>query len=287
MGPIIIHGPTTAPYDEELAPMMVHEYHHVNAYEAFHNALTAPVAPQAEMITVNGQGRNNKLGTGSLFQQTLQKNKKYLLRITNSAVDFHFHFSIDNHPLQVVSVDYVPVEPFWVNSISVGIGQRYGVIINTNQTASANGKYWMRTEYFAGSPADSSFCQFDQENFPSSQPDTQRVGIFSYQGAGSGDPKTSRWPETVGCKDPVFKPILKWKVTAPQNDVLKNALYGGLDQSREFHGAFRWTLAETPMWLNYSNPTIANLDNTNWNSELTLQPCKLPFQSVHTKILQN
>ncbi|KAF1978938.1 hypothetical protein BU23DRAFT_191023 [Bimuria novae-zelandiae CBS 107.79] len=271
-GPVIIHGPSTANWDEEFAPIMVHEWHHASAYDAFRESVTAPAPPQADLITLNGVGRNNELGTGSYFQQTFEKNKKYLIRITNSAVDFHFHFSIDNHMLQVVSVDYVAIEPFWTESLSVGIGQRYGVIVHANQTASANGRYWMRTEYFDGDPADSTFCQFPHANFPPNQTDTQRVGIISYKGAGSGDPKTTRWPVTVGCEDAVFKPYFKWNVTPPQNDAIKQAQYIGLDQSNEFHGAFRWTLAEQPQWLNYSNPTLLNLANTSWDSDYVLKP---------------
>lgn len=256
---------------------MVHEWHHISAYDAFTESLTSPAPPKADLITLNGIGRNNELGTGSYFQQTLEKNKKYLLRITNSAIDFHFQFSIDNHMLQVVSADYVPIKPFWTNSLSVGIGQRYGIIVHTNQTASDNGKYWMRTEYFDGNVRDSTFCQFPQANYPPNQTDTQRVGILNYKGAGSGDPKTSRWPVKVGCKDHYFEPYLNWNVAPPENDVLENAHYVGIDRSKEVHGAFRWVMAEQPQWLNYSNPTLLNLANTTWNSEYVLQPCKLSF----------
>jgi FtsP/CotA-like multicopper oxidase with cupredoxin domain len=280
---VIVHGPSTANWDEEFAPIMVHEWHHANSYDAFHESLSSPSPPKADLITLNGIGRNNELGTGSYFQTTFEKDKKYLLRITNSAVDFHFHFSIDNHMLQVVSVDYVPIKPFWTNSLSVGIGQRYGVIVHANQT-STNGKYWIRTEYFDG-PQDSSFCQFPQPNFPPNETDTQRVGILSYKGAGSGDPKTTRWPVTVGCKDIVFEPHIRWTVTPPQNDVLKNAHIIGLDRSKEKHGAFRWVLGEQSQWLNYSNPTLLNLAATTWASDYVLQPCKLPianYQNVRT-----
>ncbi|KAK7186616.1 Laccase-2-like protein 4 [Paraphaeosphaeria sporulosa] len=273
-GPVVIHGPSTANWDEELAPIMVHEWHHASAYDAFHDSMFSPAPPKADLITLNGIGRNHELGIGAYFQKTIEEGKKYLFRITNSAIDFHFHFSIDNHLLQVVSVDYVPIKPFWTNSLSVGIGQRYGVIVHTNQTASANGKYWMRTEYFDGNVKDSTFCQFPQQNYPPNQTDTQRVGVLSYSGAGPGEPTTTRWNATVGCKDPVFEPHLKWRVTPPQNDVVKNARYVGIDRSKEMHGAFRWLLAEQPQWLNYSNPTLLNIANASWNSEYVLEPCK-------------
>lgn len=278
MGPVVIHGPSTSNWDVELAPIMVHDWHHANSYEAFHDSLTSPSPPKIDLITLNGVGHNNELDTGSYFEQVFEKNKKYLMRITNSAVDFHFHFSIDNHMLQVVSVDYVAIEPFWTNSLSVGIGQRYGVIVHANQTASANGKYWIRTEYFDGNRADSTFCQFPQANFPPNQTDTQRVGIIRYNDSCSGEPQTSRWPVTVGCKDHVFTPHFKWNVTPPQNDAIKEAQIIGIDRTKPYHGAFRWTLAEQPQWLNYSSPTILDLGNTTWESDYVLRPCK-PLQT--------
>jgi FtsP/CotA-like multicopper oxidase with cupredoxin domain len=275
---VVIHGPSTANYDAEIAPFVVHEWHHATAYDAFHQSLVTSIPPQADMITVNGIGRNNVLKTGSYFQTTFEKDKKYLLRIVNAAVDFHFQFSIDNHMLQVVSADYVPIKPFWTKSLSVGIGQRYGVIVHTNQTSS-NGKFWMRTEYFDGSndPLEANFCQFPQNNFPPNETDTQRVGIVSYKGAGSGDPTTTRWDVTVGCEDTVFEPQVKWSVTPPQNDVMQYAHIVGLNKYNESHGAYRWILDEQSQWLDYDNPTLLDLANTTWNPERVIQPCKLPL----------
>ena len=269
---MVIHGPSTANWDEEFAPIMVHDWHHADAYEAFTESLTASSPPKADLLTLNGVGRNHELGTGSYFEQTFEKDKKYLLRIVNSAIDFHFHFSIDDHVLQVVSVDYVPIEPFWTNSLSVGIGQRYSFIVHANQTSSANGRYWMRTEYFDGSRGDSNYCQFPKENFPPDQTDRLRVGILNYSDAKSGDPETSRWPVTVGCKDTVSTPRVKWKITPPQNDVLKHAHHVGLDRNTQHHDAFRWTLGEQPQWLDYGNPTLLNLENKTWDAEYVVKP---------------
>ena len=271
---MLIHGPKTANYDLEAPPILVHDWHHLSAYKAFTSSLTSPTPPAADTIVLNGVGFNLEKQTGSYFQQTLEKNKKYLFHVVNTAVDFHFHFSIDNHMLQVVSADYVPIEPFWTNSLSVGVGQRYGIIITTNQTASANGKYWIRTDYASGNIKDSTWCQFEQPHFPINQTDTHRVGMISYAGAGSGNPATSRWDVQPDCKDPIITPHVKWTVTAPQNDIIENAHTVGLERDVESHGAFRWQIAPMSMWLNYSNPTILNLDNSTWNPEYAVIPGK-------------
>ncbi|KAL9101251.1 MAG: hypothetical protein Q9187_009265 [Circinaria calcarea] len=46
------------------------------------------------------------------------------------------------------------------------------------------------------------------------------------------------------------------------------------------HGNFsRWAIGEHPLWLNFSNPTILNLNNTNWDPELVVVPENLKDDS--------
>lgn len=273
--PLLIHGPTTADWDEEWTPIIVADWYHANAYEAFHRSLQGP--PPADSILVNGTGKS--AAGGQYFEQTFEHDKKYLIRVVNGGTDFHFQFSIDNHMLQVVTADLVPIEPFFTNSLSVGIGQRYSIIVHANQTAATDGKYWMRTEYAAGA------CQLNQPNFPANQPDTQRVGIIKYADAtGDADPSTSRWPVTVGCADPPITPHINWTVTKPAKDVLKNAHYAGLDLTGPVHGAVRWELKPTPMFLNFTDPTLLHMDDSTWQApvEYAVEPCKYAhYYSTH------
>lgn len=48
--------------------------------------------------------------------------KKYLLRLINAATDTAFIFSIDEHKMKVIGADLVPVEPYDMESIYIGIG---------------------------------------------------------------------------------------------------------------------------------------------------------------------
>lgn len=43
--------------------------------------------------------------------------------------------SLDNHPFQVITSDFVPIKPYSANWIFVAIGQRYDVVITANQTS--------------------------------------------------------------------------------------------------------------------------------------------------------
>ncbi|KAF2847323.1 multicopper oxidase, partial [Plenodomus tracheiphilus IPT5] len=267
--PIVIHGPHSANWTEEWAPIIVADWHHKASYNAFHELFEGRVPP-TDSILVDGTGRHyndNGTFTGELFQQSFEEDKKYLIRIINGATDWHFHFSIDNHILTVIAADYVAVKPYNVTSLSIGVGQRFSVIVHAKPTASSpNGKYWLRTEYTTDNQ-----CQFEIPTVPVNNTDRQRTGIISYNNAGGGEPLTNRHNVTVGCEDVLnLEPVVPWTVSAPENqhDLADNTYHAGLDPSTPFRGnLFRWKIKEKPMWLNFSDPTILNLENSTWNPE--------------------
>ena len=61
--------------------------------------------------------------------------KRYLLRLINTSFDSTFIFSIDNHWLQIIGADFVPIEPYYNTSVLIGIGQRYHVIVEADPVA--------------------------------------------------------------------------------------------------------------------------------------------------------
>lgn len=280
--PLLIHGPHTDEWEKEWSPIIISDWYHENAYEAFAEALGVRTPPPIDALVVNGTGKNYNTSTGEYYENTFVPGNKHLIRVINGGTDFHFHFSIDNHVLKVVSADLVPIVPFYTNSLSVGIGQRYSVIVEANQTISENGAYWMRAEYNSSAAVG---CTLSQQNFPDltlgedPQRVRQRVGIVRYGTNSTGEPTTLRWTDPVGCSDPVFEPHVKWNVTAPQNDIGPNTYFTGLGEFA--HGFQRWEVADKPLWLNFSDPTLKNLQNTTWNPEYAVQPCKHSISSSY------
>lgn len=49
--------------------------------------------------------------------------RRYLLRLINTSVDTTFVFTIDNHWLKVIAADFVPIHPYVVDHVVVGIGR--------------------------------------------------------------------------------------------------------------------------------------------------------------------
>lgn len=176
--------------------------------------------------------------------------------------------------MTVVSTDFVPIEPFNTTSLSVGIGQRYSVIIEAKpETPSSNGKYWLRTEYNT-----TNACNQELTGAATTA-NIDQSGIISYDDATGDDlPTTTRHDNPVGCADmPMesLKPMLKWTVSDPQNDPGNFTFEAGLDvtNTNKWHGAvFRWSITDTPLWLNFSDPLLLNLNNQN-NPEYAVIDC--------------
>ena len=118
--------------------------------------------------------------------------KRYLFRIINTSFQSTFIFSIDNHLLQVVSTDFVPIFPYSTKSISVGIGQRYNVIVEADPLndeaggVSKDGNYWIRTHIANCGPSNETI------NY-------NTTGILRYNKTSTVDPTSREWTVSRNC----------------------------------------------------------------------------------------
>lgn len=263
-GPLLIHGPSSANWDEEWAPVLMTDWIHESAFELFQTELDE-IPPTADSLLLDGQGHytcnssdTHCVGTGSYFNRTFVAGKRYLIRIINASTATHFIFSIDNHAMQVISADLVPIQPYNTTTLAVAIGQRYSIVVEANpDTPTSDGNYWIRTV----SPVCSNGA-YDTANYT--------TGIIRYNGNSTALPSSTAYDFATVCADEPYAsliPIVPWTVGQPQNNVTNNTYEIGLDLTQKFHGYIRWDILNQPMWLDYSNPTILNLDNTTWNPE--------------------
>lgn len=175
-------------------------------------------------------------------------------------------FSIDNHTLQIVSADFVPIHPYQNTSVLVTIGQRYNVIVEANDPLDSDGSYWVRAwrancfKNFIGNPG------------------YETTGILRY-GDSTNLPQTQPWNDiALACSDETYSslvPIVPWTVEQPANDPTGHI---GQNFSAEFKGKQNtiYPLAKfaveehdgefDPLQTSYQDPTILNLNYTGeWN----------------------
>ncbi|RKF54724.1 Laccase-1 [Golovinomyces cichoracearum] len=138
-GGIIINGPATANYDEDKGTMILSDWSQTTSNVfALEAQRTGP--PQFDSGLINGTNVFN--GQGSRFRTKFVAGTSYRLRIVNAAADTHYRFTIDDHIMTVISSDFIPIEPFNATNLSIGMGQRYDVIVYTKKETKGN--FWMR-----------------------------------------------------------------------------------------------------------------------------------------------
>lgn len=284
-GPLTIHGPSSADWDEAVSPPLI-------MTDWFHNSASSVVSggdSGGEDILLNGRGDitkfNNQTANTTEIRSPLTIHfekprpgrgcKKYLLRVINTSFSTTFVFSIDNHLLQVASADFVPIQPYHNTSILVGIGQRYNVIVEANpldkqHPLDPDGNYWIRTQIAS--------CFGNAEGSPG----YDQTGILRYDASSTEDPTTHKWHDvSLACSDETYTslhPILPWTVKEPSNGQLNQALgsrYGEnfdvwlkspADRGRDYPLA-KWTMdtagKNASMRVNYSDPIFLHLNPEN------------------------
>lgn len=278
-GPMLIHGPTSANWDQAWTPVLISDWSHRSAFQVFQIELGSPpqgikpADPAVQSVLLNGTGNYTQCSSSNpcipekdrkpTFSKIFQKGKRYLIRLINSSTESGFIFSIDNHLLEVITTDLVPIKPFKNESIHIGIGQRYSVIVEADPSAptQADGNYWIRTIVSEGC---GNITNYDNQ-----------TGIIRYDPESNAFPSSTQANINLTCADPPVEslvPVVPWAVdNHAVNNVLDDTFEANLD-STPTHNYTRWDLTDTPLWLNFSNPTILNLDNTTFNQEYAVIP---------------
>jgi len=124
-GGIIINGPATSDYDEDLGVLFLNDWDHQTVDELYYSAETNG-PPTLDNGLINGTNvygdDDDSSQTGSRFTTQFTSGTSYRIRLVNAAVDTHFKFSIDNHTLTVIATDLVPIVPYTTEILNIGMG---------------------------------------------------------------------------------------------------------------------------------------------------------------------
>lgn len=121
---------------------------------------------------------------GSRFETSFVAGTSYRIRLVNGAADTHFRFTIDNHTMQVIASDFVPIVPYNTTSVSIGMGQRYDIIVTATETT---GDFWMRS--------------IPQESCSDNDNVDNILGIVRYDTTSTADPTTTAYDLEDSCDD--------------------------------------------------------------------------------------
>lgn len=253
-GPIMINGPATADYDEHLGALFLSDWDHGTAAEMWESIEKYGLFPTIPNGLINGtntfdcSGSTNDacLGTGKRFELTFTPGKKYRIGLVGTQADGFFRFAIDGHNLTVISNDLVPVIPYVTDSVVLGGGQRYDIVVEALPANEAVGSYWMRSI-------------LESCNIILNSNGNNIKGIVRYEGVGdsTAEPTTtisSTVPNT--CYDTSLSSLVpylnKTVGSATSEDSLSVGWYydilGGL--------VYHWTINSQALELDWTEPTL-------------------------------
>lgn len=122
-GAIVINGPATASYDVDSGPILLTDWSHTPVDELYSDALTkGPPSISNGLINGTNTWTDEGVVVGKRFELPVDAGSTYRLRLINGAIDTHFKFSIDNHSITVIAMDFVPIKPYNTTVLDIAMG---------------------------------------------------------------------------------------------------------------------------------------------------------------------
>ncbi|KAH8800491.1 multicopper oxidase-domain-containing protein [Xylogone sp. PMI_703] len=272
-GPMIIHGPKTIPYDIDKGPILLTDYYHqpyLDIIEGVVGTDKAFAVPSSDVNLINGR---NNFNCSSLPPEDhtpcksdagipnfrFSPGKVHRLRLINTGAEAIQKFTIDGHNMTVIANDFVDVEPYETQVVTLGVGQRTDVLV----TGLPNGKgaYLMRSSIAACSS--------------SKNPDA--TAIVYYQHEAISKPVTTKpWPAWVDsvkntCVNDDLNKTIPWYPIEPDPVTVTETIDITYGQNETGH--WLWFMNKSSFRANYNAPILllSNLginsypDDPEWN----------------------
>ncbi|KAI1106479.1 putative multicopper oxidase [Jackrogersella minutella] len=234
-GGIIINGPCSAPYDEDKGVLFLNDWFH-NTTDALWSTAKAGLPPTAQNGLING---TNVYGDGGKrFETIFTGGKRHRIRLVNGAIDTHYKFMIDNHKMKVVAADLVPIEPYTTDVLSIGIGQRYDIIVEADQ---GEGDFWLR-------------AYPDMACSAANEMVDDIKGIVRYDASSSSTPTSVAYNYTEDCHDEPMSKLVPFVPLDVESPTTKKDFNLGYTVNTE--GMFKWTLDGTDLLTSWGVPTL-------------------------------
>ncbi|KAI9776533.1 MAG: hypothetical protein M1839_009514 [Geoglossum umbratile] len=269
VGPLIIYGPPSAPCDIDLGPVMLSDWYHKPYEKIVENVVGTDIAslpPHSDSNLINGKmAYNCSLITDGtpcqpdapLSKFKFQSGKTHRLRLINSGADGVQKFSIDNHKITVIAEDFISIQPYDTNVVTVAVGQRSDILVH------ANGKpgdvVWMRSTLVGDAP-----CGL------ADQPDALAIVYYEHAST-TGLPTTTSSVDTKVCaNDDLSKSVPAFPMVPGAAEVTMNI---AINLTINETGHAVWTMNGQTFRANYNNPilllaklgNISYPDHPEWN----------------------
>lgn len=271
LGPMVIYGPRTKKYDLDLGPILLSDWYHRN----YNDLVEETMKPNSTLFNsdnnlINGKAnfdcsklpKNDTTPCNSnagLAKFRFQRGKTHRLRLVNAGCEGLQRFSIDGHKMTVIANDFVTIEPYETEVVTLGIGQRSDVLVKADGNLDA---YWMRSNLTEG-------CSLADKR--------SALAVVYYDKANSNKTPTSvPWnvPDRPSCANDdlkLTKPVAKLRLPKPD---LTYELE--VKQFKNASDVSLWTFDNVAFRGNYNSPTLllSNLGNFTFDKEWNVKNTK-------------
>lgn len=150
---------------------------------------------------------------------------------------------VDSHTMTVIAMDLVPIVPYETTTLSIGMGQRYDIIIKADQSA---GDFWMRA-------VPQSACS-ENENASNIK------GIIRYDSTSTSDPTSSAYTYTDSCADEAMTNLVPYvsvdasEMTIEDDEAVKVG---------RANSVFRWYMGGITFDVEWEAPMLSQIMSGN------------------------
>ena len=262
LGQIVIHGPSQLHYDVDIGPIMLSDWYHDDYMAVLETILKTDSTPRvsSDNNLINGKSavdcsnKKSPCTSGKSFAQfRFQQGKVHRMRLINSGAEATQRFSLDGHVLTVIANDFVPVEPYDTEVVTLAVGQRTDVLVKAN-AGLKDASFWMRSNI--------SICSQGHQRHG-------LAAVYYDQANEAESPNSAPWdvPDPFTCSNDelsLTKPVHKIPLPSTSYAHTMNVeLY--VNES----GIMTWKFDNVSFRGNYNAPTLllANLGNTSFPEE--------------------
>ncbi|KAF7186453.1 Laccase-3 [Pseudocercospora fuligena] len=252
VGAIVINGPASGNYDLDSGTLTITDWYHETAFALNNQAMHSTRGPPTPVGgLINGTMKTDSGGAYHVTKFT--KGKRHRLRLINTGIDNIFHVSIDNHNFTVITSDFVPIKPYTTNSVAIGIGQRYDIIVNANQ---AVGNYWLRADVGTA-------CGGNAKP-------NNILSIIRYEGASFDEPtSTNTITKSTACYDESVTPYVSNIVPNDEFESAMRSFTMDFNRTTTADGGalVQWLINGSDIRVNWQHPTLQNVLDGNYTFE--------------------
>ncbi|KAI0869006.1 multicopper oxidase [Hypoxylon argillaceum] len=259
-GPMVVYGPTNVKYDVDLGPVMVNDWWHEDYFTTVKEVMAPGFQGRTysdnnlingrmtfDCATVDAGDTAKCTNNAGLSKFHFQTGKTHRLRLVNAGSEGVQRISIDEHTMTVIANDFVEVQPYDAQVVTLGAGQRVDVVVKAG--GAPGSAFWLRANLTSCSSAKQPFA----------------LAAVYYDGADTAHaPASAPWdvPDPGTCANddleitepyyPIALPEPSWTQTM-EIAIFRNAT-----------GNLLWNFGGVAAKVNYNEPTLLKAKNNDF-----------------------